>query len=421
MLTSTTDEMLKYAVENGMLDISTIQSQIEMNERKKYIDKHLYSIWKGKDNKWYTYLPDEIKGRRKIKRKTEKEVQNVVIDFYKRQEKEPIVEKVFYEWLNKKLEYGEIVNQTYDKYQADFIRYFGKISQIKMKSVTVDILEDFIKSTIHDMQLTAKAWANMRILIRGMFKYAKKRKYTEISISQFFGDLDLPPKIFSRNVVKDEEQVFTEKEIELIKEQLWSEEPTALNLGLLLAMETGLRTGELSTLKYQDLHDVWLSVRRQEIRYKDRVNGGYIFKVVPYTKGKDGYRDVVVTDEAIKIIKMMRFLNPSGEYLFIKDGIRVRGKLFTSKLYRTCRKVGILERSEHKLRKKYATVLFNKGIDEKSIQKQMGHQNISTTQNFYYFNDKEKVEEAQHIRSVLGEKYSKSTQRYSNARSEKCL
>ena len=53
-------ELLNYAVENGIVDINTITKQIEMNERKKYLEMLNYDIWQGeKDNKWYTYLPDD--------------------------------------------------------------------------------------------------------------------------------------------------------------------------------------------------------------------------------------------------------------------------------------------------------------------------------------------------------------------------
>ena len=51
--------MLNIAIENGIINIDTIQKKIEMNERKKFIEKHTYSIWQGKDGKFYTYLPDE--------------------------------------------------------------------------------------------------------------------------------------------------------------------------------------------------------------------------------------------------------------------------------------------------------------------------------------------------------------------------
>ena len=51
-----------------------------------------------------------------------------------------------------------------------------------------------------------------------------------------------------------------------------------------------------------------------------------------------------------------------------------------------CRKVGIPERSTHKIRKTYASMLLSSGIDEKLVTSQMGHTDISLTKEIYYYN-----------------------------------
>lgn len=47
-----------------MIDMAHVQAQFEMNKRKEYPEKHKYCIWKGKDGKWRTYLPDTKMGRK---------------------------------------------------------------------------------------------------------------------------------------------------------------------------------------------------------------------------------------------------------------------------------------------------------------------------------------------------------------------
>ena len=75
--------MLNFAIENGIIDIDTIQKKIEMNERKKFIEKHNYSIWEGKDGKFYTYLPDEEsqRGKKLVKRTSEKAIEDEIVKF----------------------------------------------------------------------------------------------------------------------------------------------------------------------------------------------------------------------------------------------------------------------------------------------------------------------------------------------------
>lgn len=53
------NELLKYAVDNGMIDLSYVQEQIEMAKRKKLLEKHQSKVWKGKDGEWYTKLISE--------------------------------------------------------------------------------------------------------------------------------------------------------------------------------------------------------------------------------------------------------------------------------------------------------------------------------------------------------------------------
>ena len=103
-------EMLNYAIVNGIIDLSAIQDSIIMNERKKYLEKHIFSTWQGNDDKYYTYLPDDNnkRGKRLLKRTTKDALDDAIIAFYKAEENEPTVEAVFQSWIDEKLEYGEI-------------------------------------------------------------------------------------------------------------------------------------------------------------------------------------------------------------------------------------------------------------------------------------------------------------------------
>lgn len=61
-------------------------------------------------------------------------------------------------------------------------------------------------------------------------------------------------------------------------------------------------------------------------------------------------------------------LNPFGEYIFMKNGKRIKGQAFTRRLYVICDKVKIGERSIHKARKTYATKLIDGNVPESVIK-----------------------------------------------------
>lgn len=381
-------ELLNFAIENGMIDADTIREKIEMNERKKYLEMHKYEVFFGKDGSYHTSVPDNTKknGRRAIKRKTKESIEDAIVEYYKDFETEPVFEAVFKKWIESKLKYGEIEKQTADRYETDFYRFFSDIKHYKISFFSESDLEDFIKTSIHERNLTAKGWANLRLLINGMFKYAKKQGYTQISITNFMGDLDLSKKSFRRNVKTSEESVFTDDEINKIMRYIDSAEPSIINLGVVLAFQAGLRAGELSALKWSDLKGNVLSVNKTEIRYKDK-DGHYVFEVRDFTKGEIGHRKVILTDIGVEAIKRAHMLNPFGEYLFMENAERIKGKAFTVKIEKICRYVGIKPRSIHKARKTYGTKLLNAGLNEKIIENQMGHTDIATTKGYYWFNN----------------------------------
>ena len=83
------NDILKYALEHGMLDLSSIASQVEMTKREKILKCHQYSIWQGKNGKWYTYLPNKEGGRGPLKKRTSQEdIHALLVDFYTNKDRE---------------------------------------------------------------------------------------------------------------------------------------------------------------------------------------------------------------------------------------------------------------------------------------------------------------------------------------------
>ena len=177
--------------------------------------------------------------------------------------------------------------------------------------------------------------------------------------------MDLPKKCFAKKAIKDDESVFTDGEVEKIADFI-REDPSLLNYGILLAFQTGVRVGELCTLKYSDIQGNKLCIRRTEVRYRDK-DGKYVFEVRESPKTEAGNRDIILSSEAKRTLKEIRKLNPFGKYIFMNDGKRIKEKAFSVKIVKICRYVGVKERSMHKARKTYATKLIkgNQAENEK--------------------------------------------------------
>lgn len=219
------DELLEFAFKNDTIDLVGIRNEYENMKREQYLEKHNHNVWQSKDGKWKTYLDDESNPRGYVLkvRTTEKAIKDLIIKYYKDKELDPYIDQVFNEWNNQRLFFKEISKQSYNRYSNDFKRFFPKdclLRQKKFRLITENDIETFIKTTIRDKELTPKVYSGLRTIIRGIFKYGKSQHFTDISITTFFGDLELSRRAFTRKVVDKESEVFNENEITIVKSYL---------------------------------------------------------------------------------------------------------------------------------------------------------------------------------------------------------
>lgn len=378
---------MQYALENNIIDFTYVQEQIEMKKRKMYLEKHPYEVWKGKDNAWYTYFSDKGCGR-KLKRRTDKKkLENDIINYYFMLDNNPYIADLFYKWNNERRDNGEIHGNSHTRYENDFKRFFLKddyICTIPIKEITEADLVDFIKTNIIRYNLTNKAYASLRTLLNGIFKYAKMHKMTEISISTFFSDLQLSKNLFQKKKKRDYEQVFNSDEVKKLSKYLM-DNPSIHNYGLLLLFDSGLRIGELVALRPENIIQDGILVDSTEVYYKDKETGKLIYEIKENPKMDAESRIVVVPDSTKALLKRIRLMNPFGEYLFMSNGKRINSTRFNYYLYKACEAVGIPKRSTHCIRKTYASKLLDAEVEESIVKTQMGHTDIKTTRDYYYF------------------------------------
>ena len=405
----TDSEFLQYMAEHSTMSPDDSRRAYEAMKNERYLKMHNRKIWQGKDGDYYTRTTDAA-GKEHIRHaKTLENLKKMIIDHYKTIEEFPSVTRVFNEWIEERIMYEEVELGTIDKARTDFDRFFKGTELANMNVIDVNetVLTPFIKSTIHNKNLTAKAWAGLKGLLFGILTYAKDQKYTTFSISVYFGDLRLPRNIFRKNVTLDEEQVFSDEEIKDIVNWITgtSERMRSLsNLGILLDFYTGLRAGELATLKYSDFDHNMLTVRRTETRHKKADGKGYEYVVREYTKGKAGARRIAVPDVVLNIVELIRKINPDGEYLFMYGDHRMIACSFSDKLYRICDYVKIPPRSLHKIRKTYASILWDSGkLTEKAVITQMGHVDAQVTREHYYYNRSPQSENVEKINRIFPE------------------
>ena len=396
------DKLLRFLVESGKISEEEVNKEMEAMERTEILKKHPYKIWEGKNGRWYTYV--KVNDKRILKTGTSKEnIENVIFNIYKERELNPTIGELFNEWIERKVINSEIGESTYSRYMTDYNRCFGEFGHKKIKNIDEIEIEDFLKQCVHQKNMSHKAYSNIRTIIYGIFRYARKRKLIEFDIKQVVESIDFSSREFRESKFEDEDQVFTgEEEARIINVLSLSSE--IKDLALLLMFKTGLRVGELVALRKEDLCGNIVKVRRTEVNYTDRVTGKHICDVNERTKTDAGIRDVIVKNDATWIIKAILEAAPNGEYaVSYPDGRRVQGQAIRARLSVVCRLAHVRYRSPHKIRKTYGTKLYDSGVlTDSLICKQMGHTDIKCLQENYYYNRETQKEKIDQINKVVG-------------------
>lgn len=318
------DELLKYAVENGMIDLSYVQEQIEMKKRKELLEKHPYKIWEGNDGRWYTYLPDEEKGRILKKRTSRSAVEDLIVEYYHSQSKYEMRHKkekekaenrfssLFETWKNKQIAYG-VSSNTVSKYEYDYRRFFmgTDFEKLDIREVTEEDITIFIVSKIKDLNLKEKAGKALWGYISGVFRSAKINKRIKDDPCQYI-DTKSFYKFYDRNVKPISSRVLSDKEIEMIMERVrldheikpWYMPSYAVEL----SMYTGMRSGELAGLKWEDvfLEEKVIIISKSE-KY-DRVKKEYYLSSTKTYKS----RQFPITEEILSLFNKIK--NVQDEY-----------------------------------------------------------------------------------------------------------
>lgn len=378
---------MKYALEHDMIDMQYIQAQAEMIKRKELLEKHQYKIWQGKDGKWRTYIPDDENGRKMIKRNTEESVEQAVIDYWTEKLENPTIREVFDEWNDRRTDLKKISPATQMRNRQVFNRHFKEFGIKRIKNITPLEMEEFLEEQIPKFDLTAKAFSNLKTIVRGFLKRAKKRNLITFNVEEVFQELDTSDTDFKRVIKEDYEEVFSEDEMPIIIEYL-ENNLDIRNLGILLMFVTGLRVGELATLRNSDFLSTGVfHVRRTETRYIDK-DGKYVWGVKEFPKTKAGVRTVVVPKDYEWVVrKILHIRNMTDdEYVFMENGRRLTTQNIRMRLKRVCKKIGIYHKSPHKIRKTYGSILLDNNIDQRFIIGQMGHTDITCTERSYHRN-----------------------------------
>ena len=148
----TNDDVLQIVVENGILNMKEIAADVDKMKRRELLSLHTHEIWQNSKGIYLTYVYDENGNRKIRRRKTKEEIEQLLVDHYRKQEEEIYLKDVFEQWIDMKLRFGEIQRQSYDRYKTDFERFFPASENIcrkKYRNINEKDLEKAFRMGVH--------------------------------------------------------------------------------------------------------------------------------------------------------------------------------------------------------------------------------------------------------------------------------
>lgn len=364
-----------------------------------------------KDGRWRTYLPDSSKkyGRRAITYRCKEDLETAIIEFYeennqKRKKKKITFRDLYPEWLEYKRLHSGTDSYIY-RINADFKKYYqdDPIIDKPLRKLKKLELDNWLHFHIREYEMTKKQYYNFSLLMRQLLDYAVDK---EIIKSNPIQNIKVDSKLFRREKKKpDNTQVFTRDEVRLIEQLAWedyynrSKKYQLAPLAVLFQFQTGVRIGELCTLRYEDITGNYIHIQRMLQRYP--------CKVVSRTKTSCGDREIYLTETARSIIKACQHrqkelgVETDGYIFSIIDGRPLSYISVEDSYTKYCKEIGIPHKSSHKARKTFISALIDSAVNINTIRQMAGHSDERTTYNSYVFDRHPESEKNQMIEEAL--------------------
>lgn len=392
----TLKELLK-KVKRGNIDVDSVLLQlndiVKKEELKAILENHHYSIYEGetKSNgkiykRWFTYVNEGGK-KRQIKRKTKEEVEEYLYDFYTnanidtntKQSAVMTFKDCYYSWLEfKKM---LVSSNTIYRYEYDYKRFL-KDTDFENKNVKVitdnDILV-YLSDVVKAQNFSEKALKTLIGYIKEILDMAVSDSIIDLNmLYKAKPKLKLIYKKCTRNKDNSADKIISKEDISKLMKRIredYINKPYEISVyAVEFALLTGCRLGEIVALKWEDVDNGVIRIRRSEKTHRE------VGKVTYYTIGNTKTckeRQIPLTEPIEDLLKRVADaedkINAKGEFVFADLNGRMKSTCLSRCLERKCKQVGIARKSVTSIRKTVNSTLKEIGGNTYINAAMLGH------------------------------------------------
>ena len=380
-----------------LLNMKSIQAKkLYVKAKHKQKIACINSNYKYHKGYWYTHI--YVNGKRKaVQKPTEDKLYEFLFNFYQEQDdKKKTFDEAFDRFIESKRDRGRS-ELTLKEYR----RYHKLIPQsIKKKDIALITEDELRKWFVKDfLSRTPKKEAMKKMLqqIRAVFTFGIRKGYCfsnpalNILAEDYY-------KFCNLSMRSNEQRSFSEEEIEKLRTYCLNDRKNPHAPMMLVAMETGMRLGELAALKKSDVSDDYIWVHRQQVVvFEDERCRNRQIKDLEYTKNEKenpkGGRLIPITDNCRTALQMADEIPGESEYVFHHpNGKPIVKDSYEYYLRRRCKALGIGISHNHAFRVAFNARLIEAGVDCNERCLVLGH-SMQTNERHYSFSDRRKVED----------------------------
>lgn len=264
----------------------------------------------------------------------------------------------------------EIKQSTYSSYKSKIEKHIKPIlGEIPLSKLTTIDLNTFMKN-IQEKLMPSSVQSVFQVLKTGLFE-AEKKNFVEKDLLKFI----LLPKIHKKRI-----RTLTSEEEQKIRCLASKEEK---GLPVLLALETGLRIGEIAGLKWQDINfdNKTLVVNRTRQRIQDHEkHRTHVIEDTPKTFLSR--REIPLSEKMIQRLRTRKIANV-GEYVISFKNKPTEPRTITNYFKSIMKKLNLERVNFHSLRHSFASKCLEKGVSVAVVATLLGHSSVKTTLDIY--------------------------------------
>ena len=267
------------------------------------------------------------------------------------------------EWLNSIK--NQVKPNTYQKYESVCKNHvIDEIGSMLVKMISNYTIINFT-NRLKEKSLSAKSINDILIVLGLVFKYAEE----EYEIST--------PRIrYIKEDKKDMRVLSVEEQLQLTT--YLNSHVDIYKLGILIALYTGIRVGELCALQWEDITDEYIQINKTMTRIKSD-NGKTEIKIG--TPKSDSSKRLIPTPQSL--LPLIKQFKSDGYILSTVKLDYTEPRLMQIKFEKMITEAGLDKTNFHALRHTFATRCVEAGVDVKTLSEILGHSDVKTTLNRY--------------------------------------